>query len=105
ISQDLQTAEGSFWHGILHRREPDAGNAAYWFRRVGTHPVYAPLATDARALGMTLPGGGWDAFAFIDACERHRDTGSDAEVLLRKVQRREWELLFDWCFARGVKAR
>src|SRR3954447_6738618 len=23
ISQDIETAEGSFWHGILHRQEPD----------------------------------------------------------------------------------
>src|SRR5262245_6497073 len=38
ISQDIDTPEGSFWHGILHRREGDYDNAKYWFRRVGTHP-------------------------------------------------------------------
>src|SRR5262245_27691672 len=35
ISQDIPTAEGGYWHGMLHRQEPDPGNAAYWFRRVG----------------------------------------------------------------------
>ena len=31
IAQDLSSAEGSFWHGIVHRQEPDAENASYWF--------------------------------------------------------------------------
>ncbi len=98
ISQDLSTVEGSYWHAILHRREPDSANAAYWFRRVGTHPIFETLATEARALGLMLPLGSWDPYAFIDLCEAHRDKGGEQEMLLRRVQLREWELLFVWCF-------
>ena len=101
ISQELETVEGSYWHGILHRREPDASNAAYWFRRVGEHPIFATLSKEALALGLRLPSGMWDAFHFIELCEEHRGTNSEQEMLLRRVQQREWELLFDWCFRRA----
>src|SRR5262245_62055271 len=50
ISQGISTTEGSFWHGIMHRQEPDAGNSSYWFRRVGTHPVFPALRQAATAI-------------------------------------------------------
>jgi hypothetical protein len=34
VSQELKTPEGSFWHAIMHRREPDAWNSKYWVPKI-----------------------------------------------------------------------
>jgi hypothetical protein len=102
--QDLATAEGSFWHGIVHRQEPDAGNAAYWFRRVGAHPVFAELREAATEIVARHPKAGfdpgvkWDPLAFIEFCESaRRHAGSESEQAAIEIQRAEWQLLFDYC--------
>ncbi len=94
ISQDLHTKEGSFWHAIMHRREPDAWNSKYWWRQVGPHPVLDQLAAHAPALGYdyTTPA------AFVDECERVRGSGTADEERAKQVQLLEWQLLFDWCY-------
>jgi hypothetical protein len=97
ISQELNTIEGSYWHAILHRREPDPSNAAYWFRRVGNHPIFPMLAAAAANLGLRFPSERWDPFAFVNLCEKHRDSGTDQEEVLRRVQYKEVELLLEWC--------
>lgn len=103
IAQDSSTAEGELWHAILHRQEPDSGNAAYWFRKVGTHPVYSAVAHRAAAILERLPQaefriGRWDPFAFVAFCERARaQPGSVQEQAALEIQRAEWQELFDYC--------
>jgi hypothetical protein len=87
ISQDVETPTGSFWHAIVHRREPDPGNSKYWWRRVGNHPVLANLP---------------DPFAFVDRCEKARGTGSAEEAECQRQQRAEWHALFEYCFQNAI---
>jgi hypothetical protein len=97
IAQDLGTPEGSYWHAIVHRQEPDAWNSGYWFRQVGAHPIFAALREAAIDIGLAV-GPRWKPEAFIEICERARVCpGSELERQAREVQRAEWQLLFDYC--------
>jgi hypothetical protein len=100
LSQSIETPTGSYWHAILHRREPDASNAGYWFRRVGEHPIFAPLSEHSATISPALfKPGRWDPYRFADLCDRA--TPRD-EAALRKVQEAEWTLLMDFCRRRAV---
>jgi hypothetical protein len=105
ISQELPSPTGAYWHGLMHRREPDYANSKYWFRRVGAHPVFPALREAAAGLGGLMSGWKeWDAFSFADLCEKALREGGELEELCRQVQRIEWELLFDFCYKRAVGA-
>ena len=94
-AQNIATPEGSYWHALVHRQEPDAWNSGYWFRQVGTHAIFPALRAAAVEIGIDL-GPTWKPQAFVALCEKARP-GSDLERQAREVQRAEWQLLFDYC--------
>ena len=94
-AQDIDNAEGSYWHAIVHRQEPDAWNSGYWFRQVGVHPIFPALKARAAEIGVPT-GARWDPIAFIDYCASAAP-GSPEEHKAQEVQLAEWQLLFAWC--------
>jgi hypothetical protein len=115
VAQEITSIEGSYWHAILHRMEPDSANAGYWFRRVGKHPIFPDLQ---RRAGEILQESGpkhwrlkatWDPLLFVEWCDEARQKGGEAERAAEAIQMAEWDLLFEWCAAkpeaRSVSAR
>ena len=107
-SQTIGFAEGSYWHAIMHRLEPDYSNSKYWFNRVGTHPVFEQLGARAPSvvseeLLSEFASPSWDPFRFTDTCEAavNGKLGKYRHDL-EQLQELEFDLLLAHCYQQAV---
>ncbi len=60
LAQDVDTTDGAWVHAYLHRREGDAGNARYWYRRAGRPDTTESLSDEWDLLVQHLLDGSSD---------------------------------------------
>lgn len=102
VFQDAKGDLGSYWHGMIHRREGDFDNARYWFRRSGILPVFSDMHRAASAFSALMARqANWDPYLFTGECEQARFGETEGLNDLVALQRVEFELLFDYCWRKS----
>lgn len=103
IFQEDNSAEGSYWHGMMHRREGDFDNARYWFRRAGRLPNFPELHAAAHSISPTMARqDSWDAYLLTGLCEQARFGAQELVPECQHLQRVEFFGMFERAWRNGT---
>jgi hypothetical protein len=103
VFQDASGDLGSYWHGMMHRREGDFENARYWFRRAGRLAFFDSLHHAASEYSALMARqSNWDPYVFTGECEQARFGAEEGLKELAALQLIEFEGVFDYCWRKSA---
>jgi hypothetical protein len=103
IASQVNDDSAVYLCGMSHRREGDFFNARSCFRRVGTHPVFELLHSRASAVSADVAKQwAWDPYLFVGMCEQEKFGDNKHSTELIKLQRIEFETMFDYIWRKSV---
>ena len=105
VLRPLSGELSAYWRGMVWRRIPDFEVARNEHRQAGELPIFRKMHQASSAFSPVMARQyTWDPYLFTGLCEQHKFGEESLADELVRLQRVEFEALFDYTWRRNVEA-